>query len=169
MTSTVLLIALGCLFGGIVIGLLLTRALHPEEKKRKALQEELEKTRQELKDYQHDVTSHFMQTSNHINNLTQNYRELHEHLSHGAMRLASPEISRQMIDAGYGKLTDDSAIDPSLAPSPPKDYAPKVPGGVLSEDYGLREDDADIHNHKDRPSIEGSAEEDDSDPTLKVG
>lgn len=171
MSTTLILACLFCFVLGAVLGFLLTRTLHPREQQRKELEQQLEKTRDELKQYQQAVTSHFLETSSKVNSLTESYRSLHEHLASGAMHLASPEISRQLIEAGYGKLgapaggygeTSDS-IEP--APQPPKDYAPD--NGVLSEDYGLKDEKPGTIQF---PGNMGSNfDTDESDPTLKTG
>ncbi|MCB1668812.1 MAG: DUF1043 family protein [Porticoccaceae bacterium] len=179
MDISTLFIALAALALGLVIGFLLTRTLHPQEKQRKEVEEQLQQVRQEHKDYQHKVTEHFITTSTLVNDMTESYRGLHEHLAASAMHLTNPEISRQMIEAGYGRISGDIASETlartvsSEIPSPPKDYAPKVPGGVLSEDYGL-EDSSDFppnpkgNPKKDKPAKKLNDELND-DPTLKVG
>lgn len=162
---------------GLVLGYMLTRGLHPEAKQRRELEDKLQRKIEEHKQYQHDVTQHFMTTANLVNDLTESYRGLHEHLASSAMQLTSPEISRQLVDAGYGAIADRGRapvmIDPNNPPEPPKDYAPKVPGGVLSEDYGLADEEttstAPVSNRA--ANIDYAAESDDldDDPTLKVG
>lgn len=155
---------------GFVIGYVLNKTTSPEEKQRKKLELELQQSREELSQYQHQVTEHFLGTSKQFAELTQNYKLLHEHLAKGAMELASPEISQQMLEAGKSDAREHTAalVYSDRVPSPPKDYAPKVPGGILSEHYGLQEE-------KEKGSVSpitiaGEADEDDeSDPTLKVG
>lgn len=193
MDTTLLLTALAALAVGLVVGYLLTRTLHPQEKQRKEMEDQLAKVQQAQKDYQHKVTEHFAETSTLVNALTESYRDLHEHLASSAMRLTSPEISRQLIEAGYGRIgekTGNAALAHTVSadmPAPPKDYAPKVPGGVLSEDYGL--DDTDDLPPRARESrdttkrgkqgahdtstptgpLDAAAENDaNDDPTLKV-
>ncbi|MGV6806678.1 MAG: YhcB family protein [bacterium] len=167
MSTTSILIALGCLAAGLVIGFFLNKATSADEKQKKDLEDQLQKARDELTDYQQQVTAHFLETANHVNELTDKYRDLHEHLSTGAIQLASPEISRRMLNAGDGQFGSDQNILNNLSemPQPPKDYAPKVPGGVLSETYGLEEETP------AQPAQEEGSDEvsDDDDPTLKVG
>jgi uncharacterized membrane-anchored protein YhcB (DUF1043 family) len=98
----------------------------------------------ELNAYQRDVATHFTQTSELINDLNVAYKNMHEHLASGALKLATPAISRQIIDSA--SLSDGKAIPSTYladhAIEPPRDWAPKTPGskGVLSEDYGLHDD-----------------------------
>lgn len=188
MATSTLLIGLLCLATGLVIGFVMARTLHPKERERKELEEKLLQSQNQIKDYQQEVTEHFIKTSELVNNLSHSYRDVHEHLATSAMRLTNPEISRQMIDAGFGRGEDQHVIA-SETPEPPKDYAPKVPGGVLSEEYGLKDDthqgsshtsthNAHATNHSkpqqaNIPNVNVANDadnlvDDDEDPTLKV-
>jgi len=182
-TST-LLIGLLCLAIGLVIGFVMARTLHPKERERKDLEEKLQQSQDQIKDYQQEVTEHFMKTSELVNNLSHSYRDVHEHLATGAMRLTNTEISQQMIDAGFGRRENQHIIA-NETPEPPKDYAPKVPGGILSEEYGLKDDAknsppstahsspqkanmANINVANDADNLSNDHIDDDEDPTLKV-
>lgn len=176
MESSIFFITIAALALGLVAGFLLTRTFHPQEKQRRELEEKLQRVLDEHKQYQQDVTKHFITTSELVNTLTESYRGLHEHLASSAMHLANPEISRQLIDAGYGRISIDDNnhnFSDSLTtpPIPPKDYAPKVPGGVLSEDYGLKDEEPTAPNPQGAANTTAETDEKDldSDPTLKVG
>ena len=168
MPTSTLLIGLSCLVAGLIVGFIMARTLHPQERARKDLEDKLQQSQDQIKDYQQEVTEHFMKTSELVNNLSHSYRDVHEHLATGAMRLTNTEISRQMIDAGFGRNENHNVLT-SETPEPPKDYAPKVPGGILSEEYGLKDDQSQAN--KTGPSITRETEnliDDDEDPTLKV-
>lgn len=168
MTTSTLIIGLSCLAAGLLLGFLLARALHPKEQQRKELENNLQQAQEQIKSYQQDVTDHFMKTSELINNLSHSYRDVHEHLATGAMRLTNTEISRQMIDAGFGRNEKPNII-PEETPEPPKDYAPKVPGGVLSEEYGLKEETQPLNPaNPSIPNEANNAQTEEEDPTLKV-
>lgn len=185
MATSTLLIGLLCLATGLVIGFVMARTLHPKERERKDLEEKFQQSQDQIKDYQQEVTEHFMKTSELVNNLSHSYRDVHEHLSTGAMRLTNTEISQQMIDAGFGRRENQHVIA-SETPEPPKDYAPKVPGGVLSEEYGLKDDTVqgtskntiqstsqkanmtNINVANDAGDLSNDLIDDDDDPTLKV-
>jgi uncharacterized membrane-anchored protein YhcB (DUF1043 family) len=102
--------------------------------------------------------------------MSQSYRQIHEHLATSAIRLASPEIGRQLLKSGGAdiNLTDEDG-NPLLSTEdvqPPRDYAPKVPGGILSEDYGLA-DKEDGKNQLDGLNAD-ETDSDEDDPTSKV-
>lgn len=128
-----------CLGG--LLGALISRTMFPPEQQ-KLLEESLKSSKVELEDYQRDVAQHFADTAKLINKLTQNYREVHDHLAHGALHLTNSEITRQVLEAGDKSLgieADDSFDESSI--EAPRDWAPKAPGtaSVLSEEYGLDE------------------------------
>ena len=107
------------------------------------LEERLHAAQQAMQTYQHEVAKHFVETSSRISDLTLCYKELHEHLARGAANLASPDISRTLLDAATHKLDSKPVILDESSLEPPRDWAPKNPGarGTLSEDYGLHDAD----------------------------
>lgn len=157
---TTILIAAACLLIGAGLGHLFSRKTPPGDQSVADLQQKLEQTEQQLKRYQHEVTQHFVEVSNLTTNMTQSYRKIHEHLATSAIRLANPEIGRQLLKAGGSQLSlTDEDGNPLLNPEdlePPRDYAPKVPGGVLSEDYGLSDNDDKSPNSGDLSTDAGS-------------
>jgi len=173
--STLILVALVCLLIGATAGSLLTRTLHPQEKLRRELEEQLRRAREDHKAYQHEVTAHFARTADLVGNLAQNFHAVHEQLATSAMHLATPEVSRKLMEAASrtalkGDPRDTFTIS-DILPEPPRDYAPSVPGGVLSEDYGLEPDTASRTARVGTSTDSGPAgarNEEEEDPTLKV-
>jgi uncharacterized membrane-anchored protein YhcB (DUF1043 family) len=107
------------------------------------LEERLTEAETALQYYQRDVADSFMQTSQHIVEMTRCYREMHDHLASSALKLATPEISRSIL-ASASSLGDAKAGQQNAQHlEPPRDWAPKPPGakGTLSADYGLHDDD----------------------------
>ncbi|WP_245929336.1 YhcB family protein [Agarilytica rhodophyticola] len=131
---------------GGLIGAVISRTLMPPEMQ-KDLEQSLQASRSELERYQQDVSQHFADTSKLVTNLTNAYKEVHDHLAKGAIQLTNAEISKKILDAGDRNLgieAQDSIEELNF--EPPKDWAPKVPGqaGTLSEEFGLddvREED----------------------------
>lgn len=164
------LIAAAFFLIGAGIGHLYSRKTGANDPSVQELEKKLEQTEQQLKRYQQEVTEHFVTVSHLTTNIAQSYRQIHEHLATSAIRLASPEIGRQLLKAGGSDLSlvdeDGNPLISAEDIEPPRDYAPKVPGGILSEEYGL--DDNDLS--KGHPNAANSAEEDedDSDPTHNV-
>lgn len=141
--ESLLVVGIIALIVGGIIGVLAGRNwIAPVQ--RKEIEQRLADAKRELETYQHDVAQHFSETAQKVRELTQSYKELHEHLAMGAMQLTSTEIGRQLFAAA-----DAEQVAPSLpqAPiEPPRDWAPKIPGshGMLSEEFGLKDED-DMH------------------------
>ncbi len=136
------------------------------------LQKKLEKSEQHLKQYQQEVSQHFITISHLTASVTQSYRDINEQLVSSAMRLASPEIGRQLLKSGGSDL---SLLDPNGNPlveledvEVPRDYAPKVPGGILSEEYGLKDEQEDPKSDRTVIDNENLAIQE-TDPTENVG
>ena len=136
------------------------------------LQKKLVKSEQHLKQYQQEVSQHFITISHLTASVTQSYRDINEQLVSSAMRLASPEIGRQLLKSGGSDL---SLLDPNGNPlvdledvEIPRDYAPKVPGGILSEEYGLKDEQEDPKSDRTVIDNENLAIQE-TDPTENVG
>jgi uncharacterized membrane-anchored protein YhcB (DUF1043 family) len=72
-----------------VIAFFIGRLTSKERKDKKRLEMELEQSREELKNYRSEVTSHFQETAHKVNALTENYRNVYEHLARGAQSLCN--------------------------------------------------------------------------------
>lgn len=135
--TTLLIAAATAFIAGCLLSLLLNRSLSPSEKKSRALETRLQETEEKLSTYQQEVTDHFAQTAQLVNNLTQNYKDVHEHLAGSALKLANVDISRQLLSTGV--QDDDKPLNGNEETfQPPKDWAPGE--GALSESYGLEKD-----------------------------
>lgn len=172
------LLVLSALLVGLLLGALLTRQLSSPLKRRKQLGEELRKAREEQAIYERKVAEHFVKTSELVNNLTESYRDLHQHLAASADTLANPEFSQGLETPRANQLELDIGQLPSLentAPEPPKDYAPSQ--GVLDENYGLNKpaetDNQSTEQEQDKPQLsvvsKDATNSHTDDPTLKVG
>jgi uncharacterized protein len=128
------------------------------------LEERLNEAESSLQSYQRDVAESFVQTARHIQAMTQSYRDMHEHLANSALKLATPEISRQILESSDNLGDNKTSYINAANIEPPRDWAPKPLGakGTLSEDYGLRDDD---HQAPQRPTE--TAEDFDFDSTAK--
>ena len=163
MSTDPLIIALLSLLIGLIIGGALGSAFSGKSKEHRLLTEELKQKKDELNTYQQNVTEHFIKTSELVNNMTQSYKEVHQHLAASAMTLTNPEVSKKLIEAGSGDLEGSIHKDKPHLNQPPKDYTPDV-SGVLNENYGLEQVNGDTPASDKNP--EQNSETD--DPTLKT-
>mgnify|MGYP001025389276 CR=1 FL=1 len=146
-TTTSLIIAAVALLVGGAIGHLTSRGARSSSATARELKQRLAASEERYQTYQHEVASHFVQLSQLNASMAQSYREMHEHLAASAVRLAGPEVAQKLLSSVDGAVQlHDSHGNPLLSIDdiePPRDYAPKVPGGVLSEEYGLEAEEAD--------------------------
>ncbi len=174
--QTTIIIAVVSLVSGLIAGSLLTRTISPQSVKTRELKKKLLEKDEELKIYRRDVNEHFVKSAELLREMTRTQRETSEQLATAAMRLASPEVSRMVHDTAFDGLALDTRFNflSAVPPEPPKDYAPSVPGGVLSESYGLSDlqDNGttrglfDAKPFDTKPSA--ASDDRDDDPTFKI-
>ena len=108
------------------------------------ISKKLQKSDLELKEYQQAVSEHFLVLSQLVTNVINGYKDINEHLTKSALRLSSSGIGQQLLKNNNTKLADLEAVHQKIDLSNidiPRDYAPKVPGGVLSEGYSVKQED----------------------------
>ena len=153
---TIVIIAGAALFVlGLGLGTLLGRRSSPAAQRQRDAELKLEQVLQDKKAYEDEVVDHFTDTAKLLNNLTERYRDVHNHLAKGADALCQ---GRGPVSLGRLRdRSDDSEIPANLADiRPPLDYAPKAsPGekGMLNEEFGV-----------DRAKSRAAAEQPDAKP-----
>lgn len=143
------LISIISLLIGAVIGFLMGRSGNTSNRQAE-LAEQLDSTTKELENYKEEVNEHFEKTAALVNNLTNSYKEVHEHLATGAVDLCKAgTIDLALEPAMHAKIEnqDNEPEEPSekteeVTADIPRDYAPKSPEdeGTLSETFGLKEE-----------------------------
>jgi uncharacterized membrane-anchored protein YhcB (DUF1043 family) len=79
---------------GIALGWIITYTLIVRHGRSQALQLELDQLKENFRDYRDQVTHHFMRTSELVQEMTQSYRSVYEHLASGAQHLCGdPELA----------------------------------------------------------------------------
>jgi len=139
------------LVAGIAIGLLWNRLVGGSSSRgllrSREAQRQLDVMRQEQQHYRDQVSAHFQRTAELVNELTSNYRAVHNHLAQGARDLC-PEAGDAL--AHLPEPRPELGTDPSSLPlEPPRDYAPRDRSrpGALDEAYGLERP----HSARPRP------------------
>lgn len=139
--ETIIAVGLGAIIIGIAIGLLIAQRTAPSRQSQRELENHLTEMQQQQQNYQHEVTEHFAETSQLLDQLAGSYRDVHNHLAKGAQILAG-ESAADAIQ----KLPDDNDNDETPTAlenhsyTPPLDYAPKATPhepGMLNEEFGL--------------------------------
>ena len=148
------LIGIAALVVGALIGYLMGRSGGGNSQA--ALAEQLNDARTELENYKQDVAKHFEGTAELVNNLTNSYKDVHQHLADGAQNLCQSEaMTINLASAMQPKLENETtaetpdtetekpaeeetapkaetsesteAPEKPETPEPPRDYAPKSP------------------------------------------
>jgi len=79
---------------GIALGWIITYTLVVRHGRTHQLQLELDQLKETFRDYRDQVTHHFMRTSELVQEMTQSYRSVYEHLAAGAQHLCGdPELA----------------------------------------------------------------------------
>jgi len=147
--------AAAVLLVGMLLGWLLGRRTSAANQKYRDVERKLDQVLQEKKVYEDEVVEHFTDTAKLLNNLTDSYRDVHNHLANGAAALCQGEGP-----AALGRLED--ASEPHNKPNldhiqPPLDYAPKTSPdekGMLNEEFGLDREVADpAKETPDKPPV----------------
>ena len=131
-----------CLLAGVAAGWLIRRQFDPAEQRQRDLERRLLENELALREYKSQVTAHFKGTAERVNRLTEDYRELHQHLAEGALGLCEPrqpgEEPPLLTSLGGPGYRSAASVPPSV--NPPLDYAPRgstQQPGMLNEEYDL--------------------------------
>jgi uncharacterized protein len=123
------MVALGCLLAGAVIGAVLFKMLKSDEARVQQLESQLQQLSDEYEHYKKDVHGHFSDSALLIGKLTESYRDVYQHLAHGARNLCPDYIASQLTQAVpptaldlLGNTPTGSGRDGAML-SPPLDYA----------------------------------------------
>lgn len=144
--STLLLTAVVVFLAGIATGIAYSRRFTAESQHQRDLEKHLERLQEQQKGYQHEVAEHFTDTAKLLSNLTESYRNVHNHLAGGAENLCKdnvpPEVISRLPDNASEYGADDAAYQNV---SQPLDYAPKsspYETGMLNEEFGIEKNPA---------------------------
>jgi len=102
MVTWVLYLSIGVI-AGFAAGFYFSHLNDGNKKKCEDLEGQLTNAKDEISSYKQNVTNHFVKTSNLINNMTDSYRAIYDHMSEGAKSLC-PE---SLIDNPVGKFQLD--------------------------------------------------------------
>ena len=77
---------------GLALGSIVTYLVVARNGRTRKLQDELDQLKDRFTDYRDQVTQHFMRTSELVQEITQSYRAVYEHLASGAQNLCGGQI-----------------------------------------------------------------------------
>ncbi len=144
------LTAFGCLAVGIAIGFALAGRTASNPQKISDLEQQLLELQRSHAHYRDEVSEHFSMTAELVQQMTDSYKDVYQHLATGAQDLCSGEVASKLLPASSeGVFGLALPIDSDSDLQAPKDYAPRrnpTQSGALAEDFGLekvRESDKD--------------------------
>lgn len=153
---------------GGVAGYIIARQI--KDKRTRQLEQDLEVARNELGIYRKDVNRHFLKTSLLFNKLTDDYREIYEHLATGAQSLCSErpgatdlKLPENDILPGLAAHAEQDTqesipvqhIETSEIETTNQREIAKKPAKVSGEEKSLLIDDEDVHlGEESAPAID---------------
>ena len=123
--SSVWQLTIIALVAGAMIGALAYRLFSPSVRQANKIKTDLDETRGDLASYKASVDQHFEKTSELVNDLTQNYVRVYQHLAEGAQTLGDNQAFPNLLEKHQGKISiaiddtthavaDDSRFDPAV-------------------------------------------------------
>jgi len=101
------------LVAGALIGALAYRMLAPSVKEAGKVKTELDDAKEELNGYRASVNQHFGKTAKLVNELTQNYVRVYQHLADGAQTLGDSRTFNNLLEQHQGRVSiavDEEAV-----------------------------------------------------------
>tara|TARA_R110001592_G_scaffold1042_1_gene6134 strand:- start:271 stop:726 length:456 start_codon:yes stop_codon:yes gene_type:complete len=139
------LTGIGFLAIGIAIGYFLAGRVNNNPTKITELEQQLQDLQRANSRYRDEVSEHFSTTAELVQQMTESYKDVYQHLASGAQDLCSGEVASKLLPASsepvFGRIqSDQDEEDGDGEMQAPKDYAPRQNAsqtGALSEDFGL--------------------------------
>jgi len=138
-----------CLATGAAAGFFMANRMNASPTRISELEQQLHDLQRSHARYKEDVSEHFSTTADLVQQMTDSYRDVYQHLASGAQDLCSGEVASRLLPASSDGLVKGELSADDLSVQAPRDYAPKQnprQGGALSEGFGLekvRESDKD--------------------------
>ncbi len=108
MITWVLYLCIGVVIGGMA-GFYFAKLDDFSKKQKQDLEEKLQKSERELVEYKDQVTAHFMETANLINNMTESYQKVHEHLANGSVELCNNAVEVNKLTISTSQLLSSAS------------------------------------------------------------
>ncbi len=93
---------------GSILGFAFFTLRYRNSRRLKKLQDELDAKTEELEIYREDVSEHFLKTAELVDNLTQSYKAVYDHLEGGAYQLVGDEKFRKQLEQRKQLQLEDS-------------------------------------------------------------
>jgi uncharacterized membrane-anchored protein YhcB (DUF1043 family) len=160
---------------GGAIGYLFAQLM--KDRHTRLLEQELDASRQQLVDYREDVKRHFLKTSALFDKLSDDYREIYDHLAGGAQVLCNEQTvapkafapqqevvpgTAMLMEEDIRRLSREQELDAyDRAPASYKGHAPKGLGGANAQHRDARYKTDDNHYSTGKHPASGEGADDD--------
>jgi uncharacterized membrane-anchored protein YhcB (DUF1043 family) len=135
------LTGIACLAVGSALGFLLAKKTNTSSPaKISELEQQLLELQRVHARYKEEVSEHFSTTADLVQQMTDSYKDIYQHLATGAQDLCSGEVANKLLPTSPQSMFGISATDSDIDLQVPKDYAPRQnpnQSGALSEGFGL--------------------------------
>ena len=131
--SAVLTFTLAGIIAGTFIGIFFIQRKGEHSQRQAELEKQVLDMQKQQQEYQEEVSDHFQQTAQLLNQLTDSYKDVHTHLAKGANLLAGANTGASIKTLGNDNEAETTEEATPL--TPPLDYANT--SGTLSEDWGV--------------------------------
>lgn len=121
------LILIAAFAAGCAIGAVIFAAMSRGSRDAGKLKTELEEKEREFQAYKSSVAGHFNRTSELVNELTQDYVKVYQHLSEGARDLGEPRSDMDLLEQKQGRVliaVPDATGEPEAPGESARDDAP---------------------------------------------
>lgn len=110
---------------GFILGAVVMRFGNSKLRQQKALQEELDQSKNELEVYRQELVSHFARSADLLKSMANDYHQLHQHMVNSSNKLLSKtSLPESPFEYRLGELDDDVlTAKPENSDAPPRDYS----------------------------------------------
>ncbi len=134
------LIGFSCLAIGVLVGIFASSSMNTTSPARiTALEDQVQDMKSQHEKYKDNVGQHFSMTAELVQQMTESYRDVYQHLATGAQELCSRDVASKLLPASEDNSVFGSAGSVG-GPQAPRDYATRTDpdqAGTLSEEFGI--------------------------------
>jgi uncharacterized membrane-anchored protein YhcB (DUF1043 family) len=134
------LTGIGFLAVGIALGYFVAGRVNNNPTKIGELEQQLQDLQRSQSRYRDEVSEHFSTTAELVQQMTDSYRDVYQHLANGAQELCSGEVASKLLPASSEVVFGPPQPEADSELQAPKDYATRqnaTQSGALAEDFGL--------------------------------
>ncbi|RRQ21393.1 YhcB family protein [Thiohalobacter thiocyanaticus] len=142
------------LFLGLVSGFLISYLWLNQDSRARGLQAELERSREELKEYRQKVNQHFQKTAGLFEDMTERYREVYRHLAASSQDLCGEQPPALQNPDSRPRLAERGNAGAEPGPEAATGRSPERSEGNASDDENAMLGDSPYLSEADRAELD---------------